>query len=166
MLAGILKLAIHPGVFGSLDLHRVKAQIQQISGDCGGVGGSGVTLGAGWGKHNAAGLQAYVNSRGKRLVSAYAPDNLSAKVLGSVDDLFRGPGLFSFHTNLRFGKVSAFKPFLTGSLKYNASGRCSQGSTTGTLTGRIVLHDPVSGRYVYAGRSAHGPYMDNASGNC
>lgn len=164
---GTLKIAIHPGVFGRFDLHRVKGQIQEISGDCGGAGASGVSLGAGWEtKAGRAGLQAYKNSRGKKAIYADVPDNLGSKVLGTTDDVFRGSGVFSFQSNLSSGRMSAFNPFLTGSLKYTATGQCSAGTTMGKMTGRMVLHDPVSGRFVYASRRAKGPYMDSASGNC
>lgn len=162
---GSLKMAIHPGVFGKLNLHKVKAQLQSYRGYCTGAVPGGTSLGASWEKGNA-GLDAYVNSRGKRLVDAYAPDNPSHKVVGSTSDVFRGQRLFTFASNLSSGQIHGFDRFLTGSLQYTASDQCTQGSTSGKLAGKLVLHDPVTGRTVYRGGRASLPYMFNAHGTC
>lgn len=166
---GTLKMAIHTGTFGRLDLHKVKAQIQEYNGTCEGEGGNTprTELFASEDKGNAE-VDAYETARGKRYVSVSAPDNVSRKVRGYADDLFEGKSVFSFKSNLSSAKLTGSDPFLTGSLKYKASGGCTDGTTTGKLSGKLVLHDPVSGTFRFVGKKAYGPSvsLSNINGNC
>lgn len=164
---GTLKMAIHTGVFGKLSLHTVKGQLEEFNGSCGGGPSQGTTLFASWEK-GVASFEAYVNARGKRFVEATAPDNPTRKVRGTAADLFEGKSLFSFHSNLSSAKVTGFDPFLTGSLKYKASSGCVNGSTSGKLSGKLVLHDPVSGTFRFIGKKAVAPFvgLSNGKGTC
>ena len=164
---GTLKMAIHTGVFGKLDLQTVKGDIQEFNGTCSG-GAEETGLFASWDK-SSAGINAYVTPRGKRFVDVSAPDNASHSVRGSAEDVFEGKNLFTVRSNLSSAKVTGFDPFLTGSsLKYKASSGCTNGSTTGKLSGKLVLHDPVSGTFRFIGKKATAPFvsLERTNGKC
>jgi hypothetical protein len=163
---GTLNMDVHTGTFGKLNLHRVGAEILIYDGSCSGSEG-GVALSAGFAKGSEY-VTGYTNARGKRFVGVSAPDNVSRRIRGTVSDTFESKNVFSFSSNLSSGKIAGFSPFLSGSLKYKASTVCTTGYTTGTMTGKLVWHDPVSGTFRLVGKKASfpGPTMYRNSGAC
>lgn len=163
---GTLKMDIHPGAFGKLNLHKVKGEILIFDGHCGGgASPGGVSLSAGFGK-NSQYVSGYLTPKGKRQLSAGGPDKVSRKIRGYVTDTFMGKRLFSFSSNLSSAKLSGFSPFLTGSLRYTALAPCSSGYSQGKLKGKMALHDPVVGTLRFLGRKAEMPSMYRANGTC
>lgn len=163
---GTFKMAIHTGVFGKLDLRTVKGEIRKLNGSCVRGPTTATALGASWGNY-IADVSAYTSPRGHRFLAVSAPDNPSPFVSGSAEDVFEGKSLFSFGPNLSSAELKGFDPFVTGSLHYEASSACAYGFTTGKLSGKLVLHDPVSGTRRFVGRRASAPVeLDGAHGKC
>ena len=162
---GSLKLNIHARALGKLNLRTVKGQIQEYTGGCPSPNANGVGL---YGSYKTGSVSGFAPPKGQRSISVTAPDNVSKQVHGTTSDTFLGQTLFSFKSNLSVAKLTGLNPFLTGTMKYKAIGTCLAGSSTGTLSGKLVLHDPVSGRFTYLGSKAipGTPSMYNTKRTC
>jgi hypothetical protein len=167
---GTLKMDIHPGAFGKLDLSKAKGEILIYDGTNGSCGGP---------SNETAMFSDF--ARGKEYVTGYSlgsrrfaaigvPDNVSRRIRGSAYDVFRSKKVFTFNSNLSKSKIVGFGSFLSGSLSYKASSTCTSGYTTGSVKGKLVLHDPVLGRFALVGRHAYlrngPPDMYDTRGTC
>ena len=167
---GSLTIAIHRKAFGKLVIHKASAELQRFGPPehCGGGSANVVSLIAGWDNFERN-VEASAYS-GQHFVYVLAPDNPGPHVGGGLDDEFFGTGSqFSFSSNLGSAQVGASNPFLTGSLKYEATTACSAdsaGHSHGTLSGELVLHDPAVGTRRFSGPSAEEPQMSRANGSC
>ncbi len=166
---GTVRLSIHRQAFGKLLLHSVRGELISYDYDvsCKSTGPE-KSLSTSFGKDSLGeSLTGTVPSRGTRNMLITGPDNPGRGVFGSVDDTFwGGSGLVSIGSNLRSAKLGAFKQLLTGSIRFTASGSCSQGYQPGKLSGKLVLHDPASGRLTLRGRSAFDSGVYDTSGSC
>jgi hypothetical protein len=170
---GTLKMAIHSGVFGKLDVHSVHAEMQVYDGNptCtgGGSGGNYTEFFANWDKFRR-GVNAFRTPAGHRRVDVFAENDTPA-VTGSMDDQFMGGSkLFSFKSDLSSAHVGSMSPLLTGGLTYTATGSCGSDHTTGTLKGKLVVHDPALGTMRFVGKKATkmygGPSLESNGSGC
>jgi hypothetical protein len=101
---------------------------------------------------SASSLSLFANQppRGQRMldITGFA-DHPGQGITGTVGAFFEGgASLFSAASNLSSAHVGADRPLLTGQLKFTALPACpgSPDAVNGTLSGRLVLHDPVLGK--------------------
>lgn len=169
---GTLKMSIHSRAFGKLVIHKAPAELQKYNENLtctGGPSGGATDLFANWDRFRR-GVSAFRTPRGHRLVSVFVEDDAPA-VTGSMDDEFTGGAkLFSFKSNLGSAHIGSLSPLLTGGLTYTATGSCGPGYTTGTLKGKLVVHDPVLGTVRFVGKKATklygGPSLESSGSGC
>ncbi|HWD65676.1 MAG TPA: hypothetical protein VG405_10910 [Solirubrobacteraceae bacterium] len=172
---GSLKMAIHTKVFGKLVIHSAPAEIEVYDENptCTPAGGAGsyTTFYAAWDGFRRT-LDASDTPGGHRITDVFAQDNSAAvagsDVIGRVQDVFRGGSkLFSFRSDLSSAHLGSISPLLSGGLKYTATSSCGPDYTAGTLTGKLVVHDPVLGPLRFVGSKVSerygGPALDTGA---
>ncbi len=162
---GTMRVSIHTRSFGRLLFHSVPAHLVRFTFAASAsvlekcrqpsLGGAASLFG-GWLKGRTARIvSGYVSPAGRRWIYVNAPDNVSKRIGGQLSDGFTGgKRLFSFSSDLSSARIGGFKPFLIGTARYEATSACSQGITNGTLRGKLVLRDPISGKVRFFGSRA------------
>ncbi|MGH2915429.1 MAG: PKD domain-containing protein [Solirubrobacteraceae bacterium] len=161
--SGRISLAIHKGVFGKVSTRHVSAFAdKEGSLKCSGANHS-IAVNAPFGTSFAIFLSGTQPRHGDRIVSV--TDSTGDQPGGGVTgfmyvELVGGRSLFDARSNLG-GAVFHAKGLISGTMKFHAKPACTgqKNSRPGTLSGRLVLHDPVLGTIRLAGSQTTGAYI-------
>jgi hypothetical protein len=156
LVAGTIAADIHSRVFGRIHVRRARVELLRAGTvHCAPPrGGLNLQLVSGSrapapSVSNTTSLFATQPARGKRSVTISAgQDNPGGGITGSLFASFEGgPSLFTANSNLSSAHVGAMRPLLSGGLLFHGLPACpgSANAVNGTVSGRLVLHDPVLG---------------------
>lgn len=162
---GTVAITIRAGALGRIHVRRAKALIER-SGTvhCKPTPGEQrfVYFDA---PFNGAFLGAEQPPSGPRTVQIGEPDDPGSGVVGNVFASFSGKSsLFNAAPGFGSATIGADPPLLTGSMSFTATSPCTSGTRTGTLSGTLVLHDPVLGALTLAGSQTSSPPTLGRSG--
>ncbi len=98
------------------------------------------------------------------IITDQASDNPASGVSGTMSVTLNTPEAFTVDAGDSAAQLVAHAPFATGVLNFSATGDCAKVSDAldGTLTGALVIVDPVFGTITYSGASAIGAAVGNA----
>jgi hypothetical protein len=156
IVTGTLKVTIHPGVFGRIDVHTAAASLERLGSrqKCTAPARSDETV---LGNFGGVGLSATQPANGRRSVLI----SESAKVTGRITDSFvldarGGSSLFDAARDLGSAKIGGEGSALTGSLTFTALPPCAPGlsARNGSFSGTLVAQDPVLGTLMLSGAGA------------
>ncbi len=160
-LAGKLILRIHPGVFGTVAVHRIAGALDNTASlRCTEPKGQipSIDLTATFGSPGSeVTLTASESRSGRREVTVAKTDDISSSLTGSyVLSLHGGAALFSASRSLESAKVSALRGYSRGSLSFAPSSACvsTPKYRFGTLSGTLTVADPAGGAIQLVGSQA------------
>lgn len=167
--SGTLTVKIHPGVFGTFRLRKVKAILENANGKLSCQSTFPAYSLSGYG--TVGGVAAFQMPSGLRTVNLYASgESPGAKLTGSLDATFTGTGagLFSAASDLSSAHIGGVSPLLTGAISFTGTSSCPSNSNFefGTLAGQLTLHDPVLGPVVFSGASFSSAQLAKGNAYC
>lgn len=166
--SGHISISIHAGAFGKVSMRRANGSAALTTGlNCKATNNS-IFLSASFGTNYSMFVNGTQPRRGQRIVtvSDSTGDQPATGVTGFFDaQLLGGKSLFSAASNLTKATLHGSGP-VGGSLKFTAQAACpgERNSRPGTLSGELVIHDPVLGTLHFSGAQAAGVYVAKGNG--
>ncbi len=148
-VTGRISLSIHSGVFGGVSLRRATGFAERTTGVRCRSERSSIVMSATFGSGFALSMSGMQAPSGPRIVSIgdNQGDSPATGVSGFTEvQLTGGRSLFNAAANLSTAAIHA-RGIVSGSMRFKAQPACSGGknSRPGTLTGQLVVHDPIVG---------------------